>query len=159
MRTILFLAATVLFSFTSLQVDAAATSVPSVSAKTSTLKADLGVLLDGVHEIAAPGAPGTLCVFGDAAFPVVAGSTGRESLGAVVGAARFGNGRVVAFSHDGYLGVNALGEADTGTLMANAVRWAAAGRALAPGTKLHVGLYRKKGLVEFFDKRGFKAAD
>ncbi len=32
----------------------------------STLKADLAALLDGVHEIAAPGAPGTLCVFGGA---------------------------------------------------------------------------------------------
>lgn len=159
MRTILFRAAAVLFLFTSLQANAAATSVPSVPVKAGTLKADLAELLDGVREIAAPGVPGTLCVFGDTAFLVVAGSTGRESLGAVVGAARFGNGRVVAFSHDGYFGMNALGEADTGALMANAVRWAAAGRAPAAGTKPHVGLYRKKGLVEFFDKRGFKADD
>jgi hypothetical protein len=112
-----------------------------------------------VHEIAAPGAPGTLCVFGDAAFPVVVGGTGKESSGPVVGAARFGNGRVVAFSHNGYFGAEALATADTAALMANAARWAAGGRAQATGAKLHVALYRKGGLTEFFDKHGFKVAD
>lgn len=137
----------------------AATAAPAALAKTNTLKADLAALLDGVHEIAAPGAPGTLCVFGDAAFPVVVGGIGKESSGPVVGAARFGNGRVVAFSHNGYFGSDALTTADTAVLMVNATRWAAGGRALSAGAKLHVGLYRKGGLTEFFDKHGFKAVD
>ncbi len=159
MQTIWVLAASAVLLLSTLQADAAASRVPATPAKVDTLKADLGVLLNGVREIAAPGVPGTLCVFGDAAFPVVAGSAGRETLGPVMGAARFGHGRVVAFSHDGYLGVKALGEADTGTLMANVAHWAAAGRALAPGAKLHIGVYRKKNLIEFFDQRGFKAED
>jgi hypothetical protein len=167
MRTILLLAATVTLSCFPFQAHAAsvrpafgkAPAAPAVPVKASTLKADLAALLDGVHEIAAPGAPGTLCVFGDAAFPVVIGGTGKGTSGPVVGAARFGNGRVVAFSHNGYFGSEALGTADTAAFMANAVRWAAGDRKLAPGAKLHVGLYRKGNLTDFFDKHGFKAAD
>ncbi|MBI5683989.1 MAG: hypothetical protein HZC54_02815 [Verrucomicrobia bacterium] len=123
------------------------------------MKSDLTALLEGVREIAAPGAPGTLCVFGDAAFPVVIGKTGKESSGPVVGAARVGNGRVVAFSHNGYFGTEALGTADTAAFMVNVTRWVAGDRKLAPGAKLHVGLYRKGGLTEFFEKHGFKASD
>ena len=159
MRTVLLLTITAIISFTTPQAGAVTAKAPAVPAKTSTLKADLAALLGGVHEIAAPGAPGTLCVFGDAAFPVVIGGMGRETSGPVVGAARVGNGRVVAFSHNGYLGAEALAVADTAVLMVNAVRWAAGGRSLAAGAKLHVGLYRKGGLVEFFDKRGFSATD
>ena len=159
MRTILLLLATAALSLVPSHADAAAGKALAAPAKTNTLKADLGALLGGVHEIAAPGAPGTLHVFGDAAFPVVIGGAGRESQVPVVGAARFGNGRVVAFSHNGYLGTEALETADTVALMVNAVRWAAGGRALAAGTKLHVGLYRKDGLAGFFDKHGFKAGD
>ena len=159
MRTTPLLAATAILFFAPSYASAAAARIPASSAKTSTLKADLAALLDGVHEIAAPGAPGTLCVFGDAAFPVVVGGTGKESSGPVVGAARFGNGRVVAFSHNGYFGAETLATADTAALMVNAARWAAGGRAPATGAKLRVALYRKGDLTEFFDKHGFKAAD
>ncbi|MCX6899640.1 MAG: M60 family metallopeptidase [Verrucomicrobia bacterium] len=124
----------------------------------STLKADLAVLLDGVHEVASSGAPGSLCVFGEGAFPVVVGRTGKETSGPVVGAGRFGNGRVVAFSHGGFLGKESLESGDSGQFVANAVRWAA-GEHKQAGGKLRVGLYRHGGLEEFFDKKGFKAGD
>ncbi|MBI5393787.1 MAG: hypothetical protein HZA91_00670, partial [Verrucomicrobia bacterium] len=124
----------------------------------STPKTGLAALLDGVHEIAAPGVPGTLCVFGDAAFPVVIGGAGRGGWGTVASAAQFGNGRVVALSHNGYFGAEALEFADTGRFIANAARWAAGERKPATG-KIHVGLYRKGQLEEFFDKNGFKAGD
>ena len=124
----------------------------------TTLKADLAALLDGVREIAAPGAPGTLCVFGDAAFPVVIGGAGRAAWAPVAGAAKFGNGRVVALSHNGYLGTEALEFGDTGRFIANAARWAAGERKPATG-KIHVGLYRRGQLEEFFEKNGFKASE
>jgi Peptidase M60, enhancin and enhancin-like/N-terminal domain of M60-like peptidases len=159
MRTALCLAATVVLAVSIPPAGAATTTSPVTPVKTSPLKADLAALLGGVHEIAAPGAPGALCVFGDAAFPVVSGGMGRETLGTVMGAARFGNGRVVAFSHNGYLGAESLAVADTAALMANAVRWAAGGRPVAAGAKLHVGLYRKEDLAGVFDRHGFKATD
>ncbi|MBM4086380.1 MAG: hypothetical protein FJ272_16465, partial [Planctomycetes bacterium] len=98
--------------------------VPSAYAAGDT---DLASLLDGVTEIAAPGVPGSLCVFGEQAFPVVTGKAGKFQE-PVVAAARLGAGRVVAFGHDGYLNADALAAAGTGRLMLNAVRWAGGGR-------------------------------
>jgi type 1 glutamine amidotransferase len=46
---------------------------------------------------------------------------GRE---AIVAAARFGAGRMVAFGHDGHL-ASALRDASTTALLANAANWAA----------------------------------
>lgn len=135
-----------------------AASPPPQPAARSVAKADLATLIEGVREVAAPGAPGALCVFGDAAFPVVIGGAGRGAWGTVAGAARFGAGRVVALSHNGFFGAEALAFADTGRLMANAARWAAGDRKAASG-KIHVGLYRKGQLEGFFDKDGFKASD
>lgn len=84
-------------------------------------------ILGDAREVAAPGVPGAVCVSGKNAFPVVVGRSGdyRE---AVVGAAVYGKGRVVAFGHDGYLGAEALAEGDTGKLLFNAIRWAAGGK-------------------------------
>jgi len=62
---------------------------------------DVAFLLDGVGRIAAPGAPGPLCVFGDKAMPVVTGKSGENLREAVVAATRLGAGRAVAFGHDG----------------------------------------------------------
>ena len=59
---------------------------------------DVAKLLDGVAEIAAPGVPGPLCVFGAKAFPVVAGKIGEQQA-AVVAASRLVTGRIVAFGH------------------------------------------------------------
>lgn len=62
---------------------------------------------------------------GGQAIPVISGpfsdAGGRE---AIVAAARFGAGRMVAFGHDGYL-ASALRDASTTALLANAANWAA----------------------------------
>jgi len=82
-------------------------------------------LLDGVRTIAAPGLPGSLAVYGPEAFPLVAGKTDGTARAAVIAAGRLGKGRVVALAHDGYFNAEALGTADTGRLIRNAVAWAA----------------------------------
>jgi hypothetical protein len=98
-----------------------------LSAHVLAAPADVAALLDGVKEIAAPGAPGALCPFGAEAFSVVVGDRGNTHQ-TVAAAARLGKGRIVAMGHNGYLGAGALHEADTGRLMGNAVRWLAGGQ-------------------------------
>lgn len=91
---------------------------------------DLDALLDGVTEIAAPGVPGLLCVYGPEAVPVIVGAPGQGAVSVdvrapVVAAARWQDGRVVALGHDGYFVRSTLETADTGSLMMNALHWAA----------------------------------
>ena len=72
----------------------------------------LDTLLDGVTEIAAPGVPGPLCVYGSEAFPVIVGRVSDYGSWAfpvssivrapVVAAGRWQAGRIVALGHDGY---------------------------------------------------------
>ena len=82
-------------------------------------------LLDGVKEIAAPGWTGTVCVFGENAFVVVAGDSGGNTREPAVAASRLGKGRIVAFGHNGYFSKDAVTVGDTRRLMENALRWAA----------------------------------
>ncbi len=97
---------------------------------------DLASLRAGVEEIAKPGVPGPVALFGDSCFAVVAGKSGAARL-AGVGAARYGAGRIVLFGHGGYFDRSRLDEGQTGRLFANALRWAApdatAGQVLALG--------------------------
>lgn len=86
---------------------------------------DLKFLLDDVKEIAAPGVPGSLVVFGEHAFPIVVGSVGEDLSAPVAAAAKMGAGRVVAFGHDGYLSPDAVEQGDTARLLLNAVKWTA----------------------------------
>ncbi len=91
-----------------------------------TFAASLGAraaLVEGVGEIAAPGWPGQLCVFGPQAEAVVVGKTG-DAQAPVVAAAQLGAGRLVLFGHDGYFGREALETGDTGRLLLNALHWA-----------------------------------
>jgi enhancin-like peptidase M60 family/peptidase M60-like protein len=109
-------------------------------------------LLHGVHAITAEvGVPGPLCVFGPKAVPIVLGK-GQHVMAPVVAAGRLGTGRVVAFGHSGYLNAEAMTRADTGRLMANAVRWVA-GR----NDKLRVGVYLRRGdaFVRYLTGNGF----
>ena len=80
-------------------------------------------LLAGVTEIASPGVPGPLVVFGDRAEVVVAAKQGKY-LEPVVASAYFGEGRVVAFGHGGYFGEGSMTVGQTRQLLVNAVRWA-----------------------------------
>ena len=122
---------------------------------------DVAFLLDGVGRIAAPGAPGPLCVFGDKAMPVVTGKSGENLREAVVAATRLGAGRAVAFGHDGYVDAATLGVADTGRFMLNAVRWAAGTGGGGAGAKdpPRVAVLHQAGLVGYLREKGIPAED
>ena len=86
---------------------------------------DYFVLLDGVGEIGAPGVPGSLCVYGSRAFPVIVGATWiGDGQAPVMAASRWKEGRIVALGHDGYFTRPTLESADTGRMIANALTWA-----------------------------------
>lgn len=93
---------------------------------------DTAQLLEGVQEIAAPGIPGALTVFGKQAFSVLLGECAGERA-PIVAAARVGSTRLVAFSHDGYGNEATAKLLDTGRLLVNAVRWASGPKGKAPG--------------------------
>ena len=76
--------------------------------------ADQATLRQGVTEIAAPGLPGPIAVFGPQAFPVIVGSVDGGLAAPVVAASYLGQGKVAAFGHPGYLEKEALDTADTG---------------------------------------------
>lgn len=116
-------------------------------------KSDLTFLLDGVKEIASPGVPGPICVFGELALPVVAGHFGGARA-PVCAATRFGNGRVFSFGHGGYFG--SMDVADTGRLMLNAVRWVA-GKTAADAPSPRVAVVQMNGLGEWLKSQGFQA--
>ena len=115
--------------------------------------ADLAALTKGVKEIAGPGAPGNISVFGPAAFAVVAGKEGKTAQTAVVAAARAGRGRLVAFAHTSYLDADLLTQLDTGKLMDNAIAWA--GGAAKPTLVVP----KSKPLADALAKRGFPVAN
>lgn len=89
---------------------------------------DVADLLRGVGQVAAPGAPGTLAVWGEQAFPVVLGREGERQQAPVVAATRLGKGRIVALGHTGYGSREACAAGETQRLLENAIRWAAGGR-------------------------------
>ena len=98
---------------------------------------DAAAMVAGVKEIALPGVPGTLTVFGPDAFPVVAAPSGGR-VAPLVGAARLGRGRAVLFGH-GYFEA-ALGVGDTERLVRNVAAW------VADKPKARIGVRRFKRL-------------
>ncbi len=109
---------------------------------------DVASLLDGVKEIAAPGLPGVVAFFGNAAFAVVAGNSGKNVQAPVMVAAQAGKGRIIAFGHDGYLSPENLEKADTTKLMLNALRWAG-------GPK--VGVVGREATLKWLQQNGVNA--
>lgn len=122
-------------------------------------------LIEGVTQVAAPGVPGPLLVFGSQSCVAVVGGAEGGTLLPVVAAAHHGAGRIVAFGHTGYLDGNTLQSGQTGALLLNAIRWAAgatvpdaaAGNRRANGAGRHpagsvekprIGLYRAAGAAE-----------
>jgi hypothetical protein len=114
-------------------------------------KTDLTLLLEGVTKIGAPGSPGFVSVFGPQAFAVVAGGK-KDERGAVVAAARFEKGRLVAFAHNGYFGAEALKSAGTGRLMANCARWAAGDK-----KEPRVATWQQEDLRKYLQAQGLNA--
>ncbi len=114
-------------------------------------------LLAGVTDIASPGVPGPLAVFGDRATTIVAGEF-RGVRAPVVAAAAVDSGRVVAFGHTGYLGREALNTGQTGVLMRNAITWAS-GKPADPNTRLTLGLVNVDGLNAWAKEQGLEARE
>src|SRR5436189_25762 len=68
-------------------------------------------IVNGIHTIAAPGLPGTVCVIGAQAFVVVDGMMDGKVAGlrqGVIAVTRYGKGSVALFGHDGYFNPGAL---------------------------------------------------
>lgn len=122
---------------------------------------DLRYLLDGLQEIAAPGVPGRLCVYGEDAFPVVLAGAGGTSRAPVAAAARLGDGRVFALGHEGYFGAAALETGDTAALLIRAVRWAGGAEQedAEPGGPLRVGVRGRPDLVAVLVAAGLDAEE
>ena len=99
------------------------------------LDADIAALLVGVEVLEQVGVPGPVVAFGPKAFPVLTDGRGE----AVVAAARFGAGRVVAIGHGGYIG-EPSGESGRGRLMRNAIAWTSSGTPEARVAALSEGL-------------------
>lgn len=110
---------------------------------------DQTALRQGVTEIAAPGLPGPIAVFGPQAFAVIVGRSGESLAAPVVAAGHLGQGKVVAFGHPSYLEADALNTADTGVLVQNAVRWLA-----RPGQALRVGVRQRPDLAAYLRAQG-----
>lgn len=114
-------------------------------------KTDLTQLLEGVTKIGAPGAPGIVSVFGPQAFAVVAGGKKDERV-AVVAAARFEKGRLVAFGHNGYFNADQMKAADTGRLMTNCARWAAGDK-----KEPRVATWQQDAIRQYLQSQGLNA--
>lgn len=113
---------------------------------------DVKTLTAGVSEIAAPGIPGPLCVYGKDSFAVVAGGIGKGMKAPVVAAVRIRKGRAVAFGHDGYFGYETLMTADTGRLLLNAVNWTG-NRNTSPKIAVHASA----DVLKYLNEHGIKA--
>jgi hypothetical protein len=98
---------------------------------------DVEALSEGVKEIAAPGTPGTVVVWGREAFPVLLGKRGHLEHQPVVAAAGWGKGRVVAFGHTGFGSAESLAVGETRRCLENAIAWA--GR--EPLEKVRLGVW------------------
>ena len=90
--------------------------------------ADRTEIIGGVTQVAAPGAPGLMAVYGENAFVVFsAGKLGKEL--PVAAAARYGKGRVFAIAHSGYFSFTDR-STTTGEFMMNAREWLGANDSL-----------------------------
>lgn len=111
---------------------------------------DLEALLDGVERVKVGGVPGPVAPIGPDAFAVVTGVSDGMSM-PVVAASRHGEGRVVAAGHFSFLDASSLRQADTGRLIANAIRWA------ADNPDPRVGVFLRDGFAEVLQELGLNA--
>ncbi|MFQ3587415.1 MAG: M60 family metallopeptidase [Fimbriimonadaceae bacterium] len=114
-------------------------------------EADRREILDGVREIAAPGIPGTIGVFGPRAFPLVVGRIG-DVRSPVAAASSLERGRIVLLGHDGFFGSAALDTADTGRFIRQALRWSTRGKA-----GIRVGVIGAPEIVSFLVRNQIEA--
>lgn len=81
---------------------------------------DLEKLLKDIPEIPKLGAPGVLSVFGPNAFPFLVGKH-KACLHPLGAAARFGDGRIIIYAHDGYS--NHSKDSAVNQLIVNNIHW------------------------------------
>jgi hypothetical protein len=112
---------------------------------------DAAALLEGVQQVARPGIPGPIAVFGAKSFAVVEGALGGERRASAIAVGAFGGGRVVAFGHTGYMGADAAGVGDTERLARNLAAWAARSN----NKRLRVGAYGG-AFGDLFARLGFE---
>ena len=115
---------------------------------------DIGALLDGVAEIGAPGVPGSLCIYGSGAFPVIVGAI-SDVRAPVMAAGRWQAGRIVALGHDGYFTRPTLESLDTGRLITNALHWTAGEVQTGP----RIGVVGAAGLHAWLKEAGHDVVD
>jgi hypothetical protein len=108
---------------------------------------DRALLLGDVTLFPTTGSPGGVSVIGPNAFALVAGKDGKN-LSPVVAASTWDKGRIVAFGHNGYLGLTTNPEVSQ--LLANAVRWTLNGT-----SKARVGVRTNNTLAEYLTSQGF----
>ncbi|MBL8990629.1 MAG: hypothetical protein JNJ48_03510 [Phycisphaerae bacterium] len=118
---------------------------------------DTSAITSGVQEIAAPGTPGAVCVFGPGAASVVAGKGDGATVVPVVAAAAWGKGRIAAFGHTGYLDPANLDRLDTARLFSQALRWAAGADPAGKAGGVDVAVIDNAGLAAWLKSRGFDA--
>lgn len=116
--------------------------------KTDPNEADRSAILQGVQNISAPGLPGTVCAFGDQAFPLVLGKSGNKLHSPVAAATRYGRGRAIILGHSGYLESEGPAQADNEKFLLNSLQW------LAGDSKLPIGIRRMPALKALLTKKG-----
>jgi hypothetical protein len=127
-----------------------ASSAPALSAQNNDV---LTALLADVSDVAAPGTPSPLAVWGTEAEVVVVGNAGRGLKAPAIAAGTIGRGRFVALPHNGYFGAGALEKGQTGHFLVNAVKWAAGG---TKKQKVRVAA-RGQELVDLLNQNGCEA--
>lgn len=117
-------------------------------------------LLEGTTTVARVGIPGPVAIFGEKAFPVVAGALDGSVQAAAIACSRLGSGRLVVFGHNGYGGAAQALPGETGLLLRNLLQWAAKSKAkaLRVGTVQGAfdGLFREAGFEIVDLPRGAK---
>ncbi len=128
---------------------------PTVSLYQEELKNITDQIIRGVQKVAAPGVPGPLILSDQRAFPVVVAENKNQIQQAVVAAAYYGQGKVVAFGHDGFFAKTDLQFGQTQLLINNAIRWAARGQ----NSPIRIGISGPRHLIDLFNKEyGFQAS-
>jgi Peptidase M60, enhancin and enhancin-like/N-terminal domain of M60-like peptidases len=104
-------------------------------------------LLGDISLLPKTGTPGGVSVIGPNAFALIAGKEGK-ALSPVAAVTTLEKGRVVAFGHNGYLGMTT--DPDVSKLLANAVRWTS-----NEADKVKVGVRTNNALAEYLISEGF----
>jgi hypothetical protein len=108
---------------------------------------DRAALLEDAAVLPVTGSPGGVSVIGAQAFALVVGKEGK-GLSPVMAATPWDKGRIVAFGHNGYLGLTTNPE--VGKLLGNAVRWTS-----NDVPKAKVGVRTNNALAEYLMSEGF----